>query len=151
MAWRHDAATNHGTFNINGGSADLKTLNNSGGTINFTAGSLSYLGNLTVGTGGLLGSNLILNADRQLTLSGTTTVDASRTLTLSGGTLTTLAVSSVNGAFNFIAGTLAITQTGAVGQYADRRRHLQHDQRQCQQRFAGHGLSSFTASTTMVG
>src|SRR4029077_6351976 len=45
--------TNHGTLNINGGSADLKTLNNSGGTFNFTAGSLSYLGHLTVGTGGL--------------------------------------------------------------------------------------------------
>jgi hypothetical protein len=62
--------TSHGTLNINGGTVDLKTVNNSGGAFNFTAGSLSYLGNLTVGTGGLLGTNLILNADRQLTLSG---------------------------------------------------------------------------------
>ena len=44
---------------------DPKTLNNSGGTINFTAGSLSYLGNLTVGTAGLL-EQPNFNADRQL-------------------------------------------------------------------------------------
>ncbi|HEX2476914.1 MAG TPA: hypothetical protein VHK01_19330, partial [Lacipirellulaceae bacterium] len=41
---------NTGTINIDGGIVDLKTLIEMGGTINFIAGSLSYLGNLTVGT-----------------------------------------------------------------------------------------------------
>jgi autotransporter family porin len=99
-------------LDINGGYADLKTLNYYGGNINFTAGSLSYLGNLTVGVGGPLGSDVTINASKQLTLSGTTTVDPFRTLTLSGGTLNTGSL-VVNGTFNFVGGTLGIT--GANG------------------------------------
>src|SRR4029079_6792685 len=49
-------------LNVNGGYADVKTLNYSGGTINFTAGSLSFLGNLNVGAGGQLGSDLTLSS-----------------------------------------------------------------------------------------
>jgi hypothetical protein len=100
-------------LNINGGTAHLGTLADQGGVINFTAGELSYLGDLIVGTGGLLGNNLILNADRRLSLSGTTTIDAGRELTLAGGTLNTGTL-VVNGTFNFIAGTLGITQAGAA-------------------------------------
>ena len=107
-----NSALGTGTLTINGGAVDLGAFA-PGVNVNLMAGSLSFTGNLTVGTGGLLGSNLILNADRQLALSGTTTVDASRTLTLSGGTLTTGSL-VVNGTFSFIAGTLAITQAGAA-------------------------------------
>ena len=59
------------------------------GVFDFIAGSLSYSGNLVVGTGGLLGANLTLNSDRQLSLTGTTTIDATRMLFLSGGALHT--------------------------------------------------------------
>ena len=86
----------------------MKTLLQNGGSINFTAGSLSYFGNLTVGTGGLLGTNLTLESNRQLTLSGTTMIDAGRTLALDGGTLSTGSL-VVNGAFHFDRGTLEIT------------------------------------------
>jgi hypothetical protein len=96
-----------GTINIDGGTVDLKTLNDNGGTINFIAGSLSYIGNLTVGSGGLLGTNLTLASNHALTLSGTTTIDAGRTLTLDGGTLDTGSL-VVNGAFHFDRGTLGI-------------------------------------------
>ena len=95
------------TLNINGGTVDLKTLNYNGGTINFSSGALSYLGNLTVGIGGLLGSDLSLGT-RQVTLSGATTIDPFHTLTLNGGRLNTGSL-VVNGTFNFNSGTLGIT------------------------------------------
>ena len=66
-----------GIININSGTVDLKTLTDNGGTINFTSGTLSYLGNLTVGTGGILGMNVTLDTNKQLTLTGTTTIDPS--------------------------------------------------------------------------
>lgn len=99
-------------LNINGGYADLKTLNYNGGTINFTAGSLSFIGNLNVGVGGSLGSDVTINSSKQLTLAGTTFVDPFHTLSLTGGLLSTDDL-SINGTFNFAGGTLAIT--GASG------------------------------------
>jgi fibronectin-binding autotransporter adhesin len=99
-------------LNVNGGYADLKTLNYNGGTINFTAGSLSYLGNLQVAVGGPLGSDLSIGATKQLTLSGTTTVSPFHTLSLGGGIFNTGSL-VVNGTFNFTGGTLGIT--GASG------------------------------------
>ena len=103
----------NGVINIDGGTVDLQTIDNRGGDINFMAGSLSFMGDLTVGTGSFLGNNLTLRSDQRLTLSGTTTVDAGRTLALDGGTLTTGHL-DINGTFNFIAGTLEITQAGAT-------------------------------------
>ena len=97
-----------GTINIDGGTADLKTLTNNGGIINFTAGALSFLGNLTVGSGGVLGANLTLDSNQLLTLSGATTIDSGRTLTLNGGTLSTSSL-VVNGAFHFDRGVLELT------------------------------------------
>jgi hypothetical protein len=103
-----------GTLNINGGTVDLKTLSNSGGTINFTAGSLSYGGDLTVGTGGLLGTNLTLNSDRSLTLTGTTTLDAGQKLTVGGGSLSTGRLVGDGTVIITGGGTLAITGTGGL-------------------------------------
>jgi fibronectin-binding autotransporter adhesin len=101
-----------GTINVAGGSADLKTLVRNGGTLNFTSGSLSFLGSFTVGVGGLLGPGLILDPSKILTLNGTTTIDQFRTLTLSGGTLNTGSL-VINGTLLFNSGTLGIT--GASG------------------------------------
>jgi hypothetical protein len=95
----------------NGGTADFKSFNVNGSSINFVAGSLSYAGNLLVGAGGPLGADLILHADRQLTLSGTTTVDAFHTLGVSGGGLHTGSLVSNNGYVDISSGTLA---TGAA-------------------------------------
>src|SRR5262249_52012087 len=81
--------------------------------LNLVAGSVSFIGNLTAGTGGLLGSNPNIAANQSVTLTGTTTIDPSHTLTLSGGTLNTGSL-TVNGTFAFNAGTLGITQPGAV-------------------------------------
>ena len=94
-----------GTININGGTVDLKTLTVNGGTINFIAGSLSYLGNLTVGAGGPLGTNLALDGNQQLTLSGTTTIDSGGKLTLDGGKLSTSSL-VVNGTLEITGGTI---------------------------------------------
>ena len=74
-----------GTININGGTVNLQTLVNNGGRINFNSGSLSFLGSLTVGAGGLLGTNLALDDTQQLTLNGTTTVNAGSFLQLESG------------------------------------------------------------------
>jgi T5SS/PEP-CTERM-associated repeat protein len=102
-----------GVVNIDGGTVDLKSLTNNGGAINFTAGSLSYIGDLSVGTGGLLGSDLTLGPNRTLTLTGATTIDASHTLALTGGSFSTGSL-AVNGTFDFDSGALAITGSGGL-------------------------------------
>jgi hypothetical protein len=107
------ALNSTGALNINGGTVDLKSLTASGGVVNLVAGSLSFIGNLTAGTGGLLGANPNIGFNQSITLTGTTTIDASHTLTLSGGTLNTGSL-TVNGAFAFNAGTLGITQPNAL-------------------------------------
>jgi len=102
-----------GTLTIDGGQATLNTLTVISGGVNFIAGALSYVGNLTVGAGGLLGSNLTLNANRTLALSGITTVAAANTLTLGGGSLTTGALAG-SGALSFSSGTLTVTGAGGL-------------------------------------
>ncbi len=98
-----------GSLNINGGSVALNgPIVRNGGTINFNSGSLSFIGHLTVGAGGLLGSDLTLNSNRTLALVGITTIDPFHTLTLDGGTLYTDAL-VVNGTFDFQRGVLGIT------------------------------------------
>lgn len=98
--------------NINGGVVDLKSLTYNGGTFNFSAGSLSFIGNMTVGVNGMLGTDLTLTSSRVLTLTGTTTVDPFRSLSIAGGTLNTGSL-AVNGTLGFYSGTLGIT--GASG------------------------------------
>ena len=102
-----------GTINILGGSASLGQLVDLGSALNFVSGSLRYVGDLTVGTGGLLGENLTLESDRSLTLTGTTTIDFGRTLCVDGGTFNTGAL-VVHGAFDFERGTVGITGTGGL-------------------------------------
>ena len=96
-----------------GGTVNLNTLfNNNGVVISPLSGSLKYVGDVTVGTGGLLGTDLTLSSnDHKLTLGGTLTVDAGHTLTLSN---TLLSVGSLisNGTFLFQSGTLTITADG---------------------------------------
>jgi hypothetical protein len=109
----HTTLNTTGTININGGTADLGFLTDNGGTINLTAGSLSYLGDLTIGTGGLLGTSLTLTSNRTLTLTGTTRVDVGQRLNLSGGSLSTGSLVN-DGIISFTSGTLAITGAGGL-------------------------------------
>jgi hypothetical protein len=102
-----------GVININGGAVDLKTLTYSGGAVNLNVGSLSFLGNVTVGIGGLLGIDLNLTSGRALSLSGTTTIDPGRTLTVSGGALTTGQITN-NGTFSFQSGSVTVTGAGGL-------------------------------------
>jgi hypothetical protein len=92
----------------NGGTAYFESFNINGSSIDFVAGSLSYAGNLLVGSGGPLGFGLNLGASRQLTLSGTSTVDT--VLVLLGGTLHTGAL--VNNGYLAVAS--GILTTGAA-------------------------------------
>ena len=107
-----NSALGSGTLTVNGGTADLGTFSAGVALVNLTAGSLVWTGNLTVGTGGLLGANPTIAANQTVSLSGTTTIDPAHTLTLNGGTLNTGAVAGT-GTFSFINGTLGIT--GAAG------------------------------------
>jgi T5SS/PEP-CTERM-associated repeat protein len=105
-----------GTINIDGGFANLGLLNRQGGALNFLAGSLDYDGDLTVGSGGLLGNgSLTLESNRHLALTGTTTVNSFQTLKLDGGSFSTgdLDVQS-GGVFDFQKGTLGLTGTGGL-------------------------------------
>ncbi len=104
-----------GTLNIGGGTATFAgPVTFGGGAVNFMSGALRFTNtgvNLTVGTGGLLGTSLTLATDRQLTIGGTTTIDAFRTLTLNGGSLSTGALVN-NGGLAFNSGALAVTGAG---------------------------------------
>src|SRR5262249_14525850 len=71
--------------------------------------SLSYVGNLTVGTGGALGASVDLTSVKSLALTGTTTIDPLRTLTIEGGVLSTGSIVN-NGNLIFTSGTLNITR-----------------------------------------
>jgi hypothetical protein len=95
------------TLNITDSTVNLGTLNQNGGIINFNSGFLSYTGNLTVGTGGVLGNSLTLDFSRTLSITGTTTINPQRQLALTGGSLTTASIAN-NGTFNFTSGTLTL-------------------------------------------
>ncbi len=103
-----------GIITIDGGTLTLAgPLQRIGGVVNFNSGALSIIDNLTVGSGGLLGTNVTLDATRHFTTSATTTIAAFRTLALNGGTLSTSALVN-NGTLAFTAGTLAITGAGGL-------------------------------------
>ena len=104
-----------GTVTLDGGVFTVHGAVSNSGTFNFTAGLLELLGanDLTVGTGGFLGTNVTLTGARQVTIGDTTTVNAFRTLTLDGGTFTTGALVN-NGTLAFNSGTLAITGLGGL-------------------------------------
>jgi hypothetical protein len=102
-----------GTLNVTGGRAAIGTLNQQGGTLNFSSGALGYKGSLTVGAGGLFGTNLTLSSNRALALTDVTTVLVGSTLTLNGGELGTGSL-EVNGTFNFNSGALGICGTDGL-------------------------------------
>jgi T5SS/PEP-CTERM-associated repeat protein len=114
-----------GTIHIDGGYADLKTLTMLGGQINFVSGSLSFIGDLNVGSGGQLGSNLTLGQDRRLEIQGATIVAPFRSLILDGGSLSTRELTIQDGGifdfrkgnliFNDVNGVFAIGHSGALG------------------------------------
>jgi fibronectin-binding autotransporter adhesin len=111
-----------GTLNIHGGSVSTGTLEMDGGTVNFTAGSLSCTESLLVDPGEFLGPDLTLEMPMSLSVGGTTTVGGAATLTLNGGSLSTgslvrygvLAFNS--GTFNLTDDNLTIGAGGLFGQ-----------------------------------
>lgn len=90
------------------GLANLGALNMDGGEILFESGSLSYGGDLRVGNGGLLGSDLVLASNRDLSLTGETKVDAFHSLVIDGAKFSTGSL-VVHGSFQFDRGTVTIT------------------------------------------
>jgi len=78
----------HGTLTIDGGAVDMGTFSPASFTqLNFIAGSLSLTGDLTVGTGDLLGPNPTIAANQDVHPTGMTTIDSAGTLTIDGGTI----------------------------------------------------------------
>ena len=107
------------TLTINGGTADFKSYTPNASQLNFIAGSLSYAGNFLVGTGGLLGESVTLDSTRQLSLTGTTSIDSTRELDIIGGALHTGAIVN-NGRLVLVSGTLStgtatLTAGGLLG------------------------------------
>jgi hypothetical protein len=92
----------------NGGTADFRSFNINGSKVEFDSGTLSYAGNLLVGTNGVLGGSVTLDATRHLSLTGTTTVDPFYTLALTDGSLHTSSVVN-NGTLTLTSGTLNTT------------------------------------------
>jgi T5SS/PEP-CTERM-associated repeat protein len=104
-----------GTINLDGGTLNVNgAVTSSGGTFNFLRGALNVVGNLTVGdASGLLAGALTLNTDRNLNVTGTTSIAEFRTLTLDGGSFSTGDL-AINGTFEFRRGTLSITGLGGL-------------------------------------
>ena len=102
-------SNNSNTINIDGGTLNFAgPLIRNGGVFNFNTGALSIVDAFTVGTGGLLGTNVTFDTTRQFATSGTTTIEAFRTLTLNGGGFSTGNLIN-NGTLAFNSGRLAIT------------------------------------------
>ncbi len=76
------------TFVINGGTFSAGSVSLNGGSFDFTSGQLNLTNSdLVIGTGGLLGNNVTLDATRQISVSGNAVVESGATLSLNGGTL----------------------------------------------------------------
>ena len=99
-----------GTLRFN--SIEVSTLLN---RLNFNSGTIQLAGNRTIGSDPYIsnyyGAAALVPAGKGLTVEGTATLAS--TLTLDGGSLTVGSLTNSGGTFNFIAGTLAITQAGA--------------------------------------
>jgi RHS repeat-associated protein len=82
--------TSTGTLNLSGGTVNTTNLSNSG-RFNWTSGTLNLTNsNLTIGSGGPLGSSLTLNSGQSLGITGsssTLSIANTGTLSLSGGSL----------------------------------------------------------------
>ncbi len=103
-----------GSVTLKGGLLEAASISNAG-TLNFTGGTLDLTNSdMTVGTSGLLGSNVALGSGMILQISGTTTVAAGGALTISGGELDTGALSSAGGSISFTSGTLGITNSDLI-------------------------------------
>ena len=74
----------------------------------FALGFLSLGADLTIDSGGLLGSDLALETGRELIVGGTTTIGISRNLSVNGTRFSTGTLVN-NGSFDFISGTFALT------------------------------------------
>ena len=96
-----------GTLNIQGGTVHIlgPITRNGTSTFIFISGALDIVDNFTVGTGGLLGTNVTFNSNQQFTTTAKTTINATRTLTLNNTNFSTGAL--------VINGTLAYTGTAA--------------------------------------
>lgn len=100
---------------ITDGTVQLGTLNALGGQVQFNSGTFSYLGDLLVGSGGLLGANPVIDSTKHLGNSGTTTINPGSTLNITGGSFKTGTIVN-NGSFSWAGGSLDVTAGGiAIG------------------------------------
>ncbi len=105
---------------VSGGSFTTGSLASSG-SFSFTDGSLALTNSdLLIGSGGMLGSDVNLPPGKNLSVSGTTTVDAGSVLTLSGGNFVTGNLVN-SGSVNQLSGTFSnsgtITHNGGTLQF----------------------------------
>lgn len=98
------------TLELDGGELCAGMIEITGGSFTFTTGTLQLTGSdLTVGSGGLLGANVALSADKHLVVAQNTIVELDGNLTVSGGSLTTGTLdNSSGGAFHLSSGELAV-------------------------------------------
>ncbi|MCA9240875.1 MAG: hypothetical protein KDA37_11780 [Planctomycetales bacterium] len=105
-----------GAVVLNGGSLETGQFDNtSGGTFSFLSGSLTINEGITIGgdPSGVFPGSATLDSDHHLLTSATTTIAPFRTLTLDGGLLETGDI-VVDGAVDFLRGTLRITGAGGL-------------------------------------
>jgi hypothetical protein len=107
-----------GSYTLSGGTLSVAALSlQSGGTLNWTAGTLNLTNSsLAIGSGGTLGSNFSLNSGQTLDISGpgqSLAINGSGTLNISGGSVSAPSL-TVAGSFAQSAGSATFTSLNAA-------------------------------------
>lgn len=96
------------TVTVAGGTLEVGGFGAFAGVLDFQSGHVITHGSLALQPGAPLGASLILEANRSLTVAGTTTIDLNQGLTLDGGRFSTGSLQG-GGQFSFGSGVFAVT------------------------------------------
>ncbi len=102
-------------FTLNGGTLSVGTLTPSGGTFTWDSGVLSFTGNSSSISAGVLGQNVSLGAGQTLAFTQAVSIPAGTDVTLSGGSLQTGSLVLAGGSFTQTAGNSSLGNVSGSG------------------------------------
>jgi hypothetical protein len=102
------SSSEHATVRLIQGTLDVGSFGPLGSPIDFQSGHVITHANLAIQPGAPLGTNLLLESNRSLSVLATTTIAAGQSLTVDGGRFATHSLQPI-GNFSFVAGVLALT------------------------------------------
>ncbi len=102
-----------GVVTVTGGELTANGLAARNGRIVFNGGRVDLGGDVSIGANRVLGAGLLLSADHDLRIGGTTTIEAGRNVTIDGGAFRSGAIAGP-GSFDFVSGRFELTQQDLV-------------------------------------